>query len=358
MLYETVGKGEGRLQEVESLYAALPEKLLPWYRANARALPWRENTDPYRVWVSEIMLQQTRVEAVIGYYERFLRALPDVYALARAPQDELLKLWEGLGYYSRVRNLQKAAVEIVQTRGGRFPDTAQEIAKLPGIGAYTAGAIASICFERAAAAVDGNVVRIVARITGDGTPADSPRLKREIAARLQAVYPPQGRGDFTQALMELGAIVCTPRAPQCGRCPMQTLCVARRSGRTAELPVMPTKKSKKAEPRTVFLLECGGRLALTRRPERGLLAGLWALPECAGALTPGEALDTLRGWGVQPLAVDAAAEKKHVFTHVVWQMRCYRAACAAAPARFLWAAPQELEAQYALPTAYRQFLRG
>ncbi len=345
------------MQEKEALYAALPARLLPWYREHARSLPWRENTDPYRVWVSEIMLQQTRVDAVIGRYERFMRALPDIRALAQAPQDVLLKLWEGLGYYSRARNLQRAAIEIAERRGGRFPDTAQEIAKLPGVGAYTAGAIASICFERAAAAVDGNVVRIIARITGDGTPADSPRFKREIAERLEAVYPEQGRGAFTQALMELGAIVCTPRAPRCGDCPMAGLCAAKRDGRTAELPIMPAKKERKTEQRTVFLLECGGKLALARRAERGLLAGLWALPECAGALTAEEALDVVRRWGAQPRAVEPSAEKKHVFTHVVWHMRCYRAMCAAAPARFTWASPEELETRYALPTAYRQFVR-
>lgn len=346
------------MQGTEALYAALPDRLLPWYRENARTLPWRENTDPYRVWVSEIMLQQTRVEAATGYYERFLRALPTVQALAAAPQDELLKLWEGLGYYSRVRNMQRAAAELVQTRGGAFPDTAAEIAKLPGVGPYTAGAIASICFERASAAVDGNVVRIICRITGEQTPANSPRLKKEIAARLEAVYPAQGRGAFTQALMELGAIVCIPRAPRCERCPMASVCVARLSGRTAELPVMPAKKEKKRAQKTVFLLEQGGNLALDRRPASGLLAGLWALPECEGALTPDEVFAVVQSWGAEPQCIGKAVEKKHVFTHVVWQMRCYRVLCAAAPARFTWAAPDALEMQYALPTAYRQFLDG
>ncbi len=346
-----------KTKEIDRLYAALPTKLLLWYNVNARTLPWRENTDPYRIWVSEIMLQQTRVEAVIGYYNRFLAALPDLHALADCDPDRLLKLWEGLGYYSRAKNLQKAAQVIVNEFGGVFPDTVADIEKLPGIGPYTAGAVASICFERAAAAVDGNVLRIVARIMGDDTPIDNAAFKKEIAVRLTAVYPAQGqRGAFTQALMELGATVCTPKSPRCAGCPMTADCVALRTGRVDVLPVMPARKPKKRELRTVFLLECGGRLALAKRPDKGLLAGLWGLPDADGTLDETAALDMVLAWGVQPVDIVSVTRKQHIFTHIVWEMTGYRFRCAQPNTRFVWADADELSGKYALPTAYRVFL--
>ena len=199
------------MMDDKTLYAALPRLLVPWYAQNKRDLMWRNSRDPYRVWISEIMLQQTRVEAVIGYYARFLAALPDVFALAAAPEADLLKLWEGLGYYSRARNLQKAAKVLVEERNGVFPRTAAELEKLPGIGAYTAGAIASICFDQPTAAVDGNVLRVVSRVMGSETPIDEPSVKKEMTANLSAVYPTGHCGDFTQSFMDLGSGVCTPR---------------------------------------------------------------------------------------------------------------------------------------------------
>lgn len=237
----------------------LPGLLLPWFAEHRRDLPWRRDREPYHVWLSEIMLQQTRVEAVRGYYLRFLERLPDIAALASAPEDVLLKLWEGLGYYSRVRNLQKAAQCVMEQHGGEFPRELSTIRALPGIGDYTAGAIASICFEAPTAAVDGNVLRVILRLT---VCADSPadvRVRRRIGEELSAVYPAGHCGDFTQALMELGATVCLPNgAPQCGACPLRALCEAHAQGTELQFPTKPPKKPRRIEQRTVFVLQCGG----------------------------------------------------------------------------------------------------
>ena len=252
------------------------QPLLGWYRGHARVLPWRADREPYHVWLSEIMLQQTRVEAVRGYYARFLAAAPDVFALAALPEAQLLKLWEGLGYYNRARKAQACAQEIA-ARGGVWPDTVEGLLALPGIGPYTAGAIASICFERPAAAVDGNVLRVCARVLDDATPIDNAAHKAALTAALSACYPAGHCGDFTQALMELGATVCGPnRAPQCADCPIAALCLARAHGTAAALPVKAPKRARRAEDYTVFCLRCGDRLgrraAAGQRPARRALA--------------------------------------------------------------------------------------
>ena len=257
------------------------QPLLDWFQAHARTLPWRADREPYHVWLSEIMLQQTRVEAVRGYYARFLAAAPDVFALAALPEAQLLKLWEGLGYYNRARKAQECA-RVIAARGGVWPDTVEGLLALPGIGPYTAGAIASICFERPAAAVDGNVLRVCARVLDDTTPIDNAAHKTALTAALSACYPAGHCGDFTQALMELGATVCGPnRAPQCADCPIAALCLARAHGTASALPVKAPKRAKRAEEHTVFCLRCGDRLAVERRPDSGLLAGL--LPAVRGS---------------------------------------------------------------------------
>ena len=255
-------------------FSMLPALLLPWYADNARVLPWRESRDPYRVWVSEIMLQQTRVEAVMGYYARFLRALPTVEALAAADEDALFKLWEGLGYYSRARNLQRAAQKIVTEYGGVFPHDYERVRALPGVGPYTAGAICSICFDLPKAAVDGNVLRVTARYLGDDTPIDESAHKAKIAAQLEDVYPAGNCGTFTQSLMELGATVCTPRSPKCASCPLRQHCRAFAQNTVDRLPVKTPKKEKRRVEKTVFLLWYGEELALVRREESGLLGGM------------------------------------------------------------------------------------
>lgn len=344
------------MNSTTELYKALPKLLLPWYAENARDLPWRRNQDPYRVWVSEIMLQQTRVEAVIGYYDRFMRAFPTVQALAEAEEAQVLKLWEGLGYYSRARNLQKTAGLLVQEHDGVFPDTAEALRKLPGIGAYTAGAIASICFERPSAAVDGNVLRIMTRITAEESPIDWNATKQGIGARLEEVYP-QGRcGDFTQALMELGACVCTPKSPKCAECPVGAICVARQRNTVENYPVKLPKAAKRVEERTVFLLRCGEKYAICRREEKGLLAGLWQFPNCSGALSPELAVQWVGDAGAEPAGLIKEVHRTHIFTHIRWEMTGYLLECRKPCAGFTWADRNELENVHMLPTAFRMFL--
>lgn len=335
----------------------LPGLLLPWFAEHRRDLPWRRDREPYHVWLSEIMLQQTRVEAVRGYYLRFLERLPDIAALASAPEDVLLKLWEGLGYYSRVRNLQKAAQCVMEQHDGEFPQELSAIRALPGIGDYTAGAIASICFEAPTAAVDGNVLRVILRLT---VCADSPadvRVRRRIGEELSAVYPAGHCGDFTQALMELGATVCLPNgAPQCGACPLRALCEAHAQGTELQFPTKPPKKPRRIEQRTVFVLQCGDRLAVCKRPARGLLAGLWQLPDVPGKLETAEALRQAEQWGVHPTGILKTAERTHIFTHVQWDLRGVWLTCAAEAPQFTWADENALQHEIGLPTAYRQFL--
>jgi A/G-specific adenine glycosylase len=340
-----------------NLNPALAVILPEWYAKNARPMPWRRDRDPYRVWVSEIMLQQTRAKVVRGYYVRFLNALPSVGALADADEEQLIKLWEGLGYYSRARNLQKAARMIVQEYGGRFPDTRAGLLKLPGVGLYTAGAIASICYDLPCAAVDGNVLRIAARIAGIAEPVDAPRIKSEIAAALEAIYPAGRCNEFTQSLMELGAVICLPNgAPGCAACPVNGLCFAYRSGAVARYPVKREKKARRTEARTVFLLLHDGRIALRRRDKQGLLAGLWELPNVPGQLDAQGALDLAAQWGVCPIAIVKSVARAHVFTHIRWEMICYSIECMAEPANFVWADRAALGQSYALPSAFRMFV--
>ena len=342
------------MTEILEIYKALPRLLLPWYKENARELPWRRYRDPYRVWVSEIMLQQTRVEAVIGYYERFMNAFPNVKVLAEAEEVHVLKLWEGLGYYSRARNLQKAAKIIAFELGGKFPDTAESLLKLPGIGAYTAGAVASICFEQPSAAVDGNVLRIITRMTADERAIDLNITKQDIAFRLEEVYPKGNCGDFTQALMELGACVCTPKSPKCAECPMRDICKAHAMKKETAFPVKLPKKEKRVEERTVFLLKCGERYAVCQREEKGLLAGLWQFPNCSGSLSAEEAV--LWAKDMKPRELIKEVHRTHIFTHIRWEMTGYLLSCDEAAAPYSWVPRAELEKKYTLPTAFRMFL--
>lgn len=336
----------------DDILKQLPGALLPWYAAKARDLPWRKDTDPYHIWVSEIMLQQTRVEAVRGYYLRFMEAFPTVQALAAADETHLLKLWEGLGYYNRARNLQKAAKQIAAA-GGVFPRNYNEVLALPGIGAYTAGAICSICYNLPVAAVDGNVLRVVSRLTADNAPIDIEKTKKDMAAALERIYPAGNCGTFTQALMELGATVCLPRSPDCAACPAAGFCLAREQGCAAQLPVKAKKMEKRTEARTVLLLRCDGSLAIRRRENKGLLAGLYELPNLAGALTPEQAFQAAADFGCRPSELCRETHKTHVFTHLIWEMTCYHILCTQMPNAFIWASEAELYSHYALPTAFR-----
>jgi len=341
--------------EATDIIKQLPDALLPWYRENKRDLPWRKDREPYHIWLSEIMLQQTRVEAVRGYYARFLQELPTVAALAKADDERLHKLWEGLGYYSRVRNLKKAAQQIMQLHGGQFPGEYGAVLALPGIGEYTAGAVCSIAFNQKKAAVDGNVLRVISRLTDDATPIDLPSYKKQVQQALERIYPEQA-GDFTQALMELGATVCGPnRAPDCDRCPCNGFCLGYRNQTAARLPVRQPKKQRRQAQMTVFILRCDGRYALEKRKDEGLLAGLWQFPNIPGKYDTQAIMEKVEELGLKPQDIEKIVEKKHIFTHVQWDMSGVYMEVKEEGGGFAWLTPEQINRDAALPTAFRQF---
>ena len=336
---------------------AIVAPLLAWYDEGHRDLPWRAVPTPYRVWVSEIMLQQTRVEAVRSYFDRWIQALPDIPALAAADEAVYMKLWEGLGYYSRVRNLHRAACEVCEQYGGELPADYAKLLALPGVGEYTAGAVASIAFGLPVPAVDGNVLRVAARLDNDLTPITDAGYKKQTRARFAALMPADRPGDLNQALMELGATVCLPNgAPRCADCPLQHLCLGCHHGNAAMLPVRAAKKARRVENRTVLLARCGPLVGIRRRPAKGLLAGLWELPALEGHLSPEETRAALaaQGWQVQKLL--SLRPAKHIFTHVEWHMNGYYIELAAPPDGLTFVSPAALRADYALPSAFRAFL--
>ena len=336
------------------------DPLTAWYRANKRDLPWRREVTPYRVWISEIMLQQTRVEAVKDYFLRFTQALPDAKALAEIPEQQLLKLWEGLGYYSRARNLQKAAKEIVTEYGGQLPASYEKLIGLPGIGPYTAGAVASIAFGIPVPAVDGNVLRVVSRLTADDADIADPRTKKAMEERLAAIIPASCPGDFNQAIMELGATVCVPNGPpDCARCPLSSGCEAFRRGIQTTLPVKAAAKPRKIQPRTILALVRDGRIAIRRRPARGLLAGLWELPGVDETLDQSGVIAKAREWGFEPLRAEQLPDAKHIFTHIEWRMTGWRITVAedCESAGLVWVDPERLTEDYPLPSAFSAYLQ-
>ena len=331
----------------------LPIPLLVWYREHARVLPWRSHPTPYRVWISEIMLQQTRVAAVLDYYRRFLEAAPTVSDLAALPEDQLMKLWQGLGYYSRARNLQKAARQIMENFGGVFPNTYEDIRSLAGVGDYTAGAISSIAFGLPVPAVDGNVLRVTARICGDDGDITTPAMKKKVTQALAQVIPLEAPGDFNQAMMELGATVCLPNgAPLCEKCPAASFCRAFQEGRTGELPVKAAKKARRIEARTVYLFFHGDCVALRRRPDKGLLAGLWEYPN---ELADGT--DWPAQWGLSPRELVREGAGKHIFSHIEWHMTAYSGELDSPdlPEGWVWADRAALRDTYAVPNAFQSF---
>ena len=326
----------------------LPIPLLEWYRDNARTLPWRTDPTPYHVWVSEIMLQQTRVAAVLDYYARFMEELPDVAALAAVPEGRLMKLWQGLGYYSRARNLQAAARQIMAEHGGVFPTDYAQVRALKGVGDYTAGAICSIALGQPVPAVDGNVLRVVTRINGDQRDITAQATKKAIADQLQPIIPLHAPGKFTQAMMELGATVCLPNgAPQCQRCPARDFCVACAQDSWSRIPVKAPKRPRRVEERTVWLLFHQGRVALRQRPAKGLLAGLWEFPNELGDQQPPE-------WQGEPLCGPFAGVARHIFSHVEWHLTARRVHLEGdkLPQGWVWCTWQELKEVYAVPSAF------
>lgn len=313
----------------------LVEPLQRWFLNNARVLPWRENPTAYNVWISEIMLQQTRVEAVKPYFDRFIRELPDVKSLAECPEDKLLKLWEGLGYYNRVRNLKIAANQIMDEYDGRIPSEYEELLKLKGIGHYTAGAIASIAYGKAVPAVDGNVLRVISRVTADDSDIMKQSVRTHMEEKLLEVMTQGSReceakktevipSIFNQALMELGATVCVPNgAPKCEPCPWNKLCGARKYNRIEEIPVKSKAKARRVEEKTVLIVKEGKRVALHRRANKGLLAGMYEFPNIEGRLTEKEVLSYVEEMGYTPIRIQQACEAKHIFSHVEWHMKGY-----------------------------------
>lgn len=341
--------------ENTELFSCLPAALLPWYEENKRDLPWRRDRDPYHIWISEIMLQQTRVEAVKGYYTRFLEKLPTVAHLAQADDDLLHKLWEGLGYYTRVKNLKKAAVTVMEKHNGVFPADYPSVLALPGIGEYTAGAICSIAYGMKTPAVDGNVLRVASRLLNDPTPIDTPRFKKQTWELLSKVYP-DNAGDFTQALMELGATVCGPnREPDCDHCPCAAFCKAHLCGSEKSLPVKKPKRNRRIEEKTVFILSCDGVYALEKRQEKGLLSGLWQFPNIPGKLSAESALVKVEENGVSVKEIYRYVERKHIFTHVEWHMSGVYLEVKEPNDDYVWLTAQQVEKEVALPTAFRQF---
>ncbi len=302
----------------------IAEPLLAWYDAGRRILPWREEPTPYHVWISEIMLQQTRVEAVKPYYDRFLQALPDIESLAAVEEESLLKLWEGLGYYNRARNLRKAAQILVSEYEGKMPDDFDRIEALPGIGSYTAGAIASIAFGRAYPAVDGNVLRILARLRADDRDILDAKVKRSVEEELRSVMPKDRPGDFNQALMELGATVCIPvGAPKCEICPWKALCRAREEGRETAFPKKAKKKPRVVEKKTILVIQDANKVALRKRPEKGLLAGMYEFPSMEGNCEEEQVLAHIKELGLIPIRIRQLPAAKHIFTHREWHMTGY-----------------------------------
>lgn len=321
--------------------------LLVWYNSNKRILPWREDKNPYRIWVSEIMLQQTRVEAVKPYFDRFMKELPDTVHLAAAGEERLLKLWEGLGYYNRVRNMQKAARIIVEEYGGAFPKDYEAIIKLPGIGDYTAGAIASISFEESVPAVDGNVLRILSRLLLYEEDILSLKAKRQAKEVLEPLMPEHCPGDFNQALMELGATVCLPNgAPHCHECPWKELCLAYKEGCWQDYPKKSAKKPRKIEEKTILIIGDGERILLHKRPSKGLLAGMYELPSIDGYADEEAVVAEVRRLGFSPLRIQQRGEAKHIFTHKEWHMKGY--GILVEPADFATVSPNEPEDGYVM----------
>ena len=355
-----------KFTEDYELLSHIPEPLLQWYDRNRRILPWREEPTPYRVWVSEIMLQQTRVEAVKPYFEKFMDRLPDIKALAEAEEETLLKLWEGLGYYNRVRNLQKAAVQIQEEYKGEMPTEYEELLKLKGIGSYTAGAVASIACGRAVPAVDGNVLRVMSRIRQDHRLISDAKVKAAVESALKEIIPAHRPGDFNQAMMEIGACVCIPNgAPLCGSCPLGEICRAHQAGEEQSYPRKAAKKPRVVQEKTILVIRDENRTAIRRRKEKGLLAGMYELPSMEGFRTAEEVTAYLAGNGMKLLRVQPLGEAKHIFSHREWHMRGYMVRvdelepgdAEAKPEDWIYIEPWETQEKYPIPSAFGAYMK-
>ncbi len=332
------------------------KKIILWYQKQPRILPWKQDKNPYHVWVSEIMLQQTRIEAVKKYYQKFMEELPTIQDLANVPEEELLKLWEGLGYYSRARNLKKAACQIQENYQGKMPTTYHELLKLCGIGEYTAGAIASICYQEKVPAVDGNVLRVVSRVLASNEDVLLPETKKKITNALLKIIPEEA-GDFNEGIMELGEKICIPNGePLCNICPLQQECLAFQKHLTDEIPVRIKKAKRKQEQMTVFILHYEKQIAIQKRPKQGLLANLYEFPNVNGSLEEHEIPEALKQWNISLENLYQKTHDKHIFTHVEWQMTVYHVTVKNKNKAFIWANETEFQEKYPLPTAFKKLL--
>lgn len=347
-----------RAERISLLRAGAP-LLEAWFEQSGRALPWRGNVSPYAVLVSESMLQQTRIDTVLRYFPRFMERFPNPAALAAAPEDEVLKLWEGLGYYSRARNLQKAAKVCVEQYGGKLPETARELKKLPGVGEYTAGAVASLAFGEPAPAVDGNVLRILARFFSDERDVLEKTVRTDAAALLtETLKDRPNPGRFNEALMELGEMLCLPAGrPLCRHCPVRELCQGLACGTESDLPNRGPARPRRIENKTVLVLRCGSRIALEKRPDKGLLAGLYGFPVLDGRWEAADLKDWLRSYGVPITSLKPLEPGTHIFTHVEWHMNGWLAETERPLPGYVYADREEAGQKYALPSAFRVFRR-
>lgn len=337
------------------------DRLLSWYDANKRILPWRNQKDPYRIWVSEIMLQQTRVTTVIPYYERFISQIPDVKHLATVDDEILYKFWQGLGYYRRAQNMKKAAEVIQQQLSGVLPRSFAEWILLPGIGPYIAGAIASIAYGEKITAVDGNVIRVFSRLYGIDIPMDDRRLKPTVEGLVNSLLPDQTIGDFNQALMEIGATICLPNAfPKCECCPFTDICLALTENKVADYPISGMKKTRSVEKKTVLLIKHGDLIALRKRPDGGLLGNLWEFPNVEGHLDKHEIEAVALSFAITPISIIRKDDKKHIFTHKEWQMQSYQIEAKSIDKQspFTWVRKSNLHDAYPLPKAFAIFLES
>lgn len=335
------------------------DKLLGWYQKEARDLPWRHDLNPYKIWISEIMLQQTRVDTVIPYFKRFIAKAPTIKALAEIREDDLLKLWQGLGYYNRAINLKKAAQIIMERFEGHLPYNRKDLESLPGIGAYTSGAIASIAFGQKTPAVDGNVLRVLARITANLNNITDQNGKKQIQEFAKRLLPSEKVGDFNQALIELGAVICLPNGePKCKECPVNSFCCALQKGIVLKIPVKSNKKKRKIQKKTVLLISWGERFALLKRQDKGLLPNLWELPNMEGHLTEEECKKEIKKLGLILQKITYMKPSKHIFTHLEWQMTGYhiRVREVKKPSSWTWATKAEIIDEYSVPTAFKDFI--
>lgn len=331
------------------------EPLIRWYWENKRDLPWRCDINPYKTWVSEIMLQQTRVEAVKVYFERFMKRLPTIYDLAKIKEEELLKLWEGLGYYNRVRNMQKMAQIVVEKYHGKLPSSYEELILLPGIGDYTAGAILSIAYQKKIPCVDGNVLRVISRVLGRRDDITLSKTKQKIREELLQVLP-DNVSDFNQSLMELGALICIPNGtPLCSKCPLRDLCVAKKENLTDKIPVKSPKRKRKIEEYTVFCIMYQDKIMMKERKKEGLLAGLYELPNVEGKLSLRNAKRYVESLGLLVKTIEKKGTYKHIFTHLEWNMLLYKVEVFN-PGDYLFVSREERVSHFPLPSAFEKLI--